>query len=621
MRIAYKNDTIEKSLTVVKAVSSVLVVASFVILFGFEKPIIPLSILFRVQLGMLGVFLIGKTVRLFNAVSKKEYIVANWFEIPMLLTLGIVVLGSRHWFGDIEPGRVRHLAVGIYLIIEVTVKVCIASVTLAASGKNPTTMLIASFVVLIITGGGLLMLPRASTTEPLSFVDALFTATSATCVTGLVVKDTGQDFTFMGQLIILVLIQLGGLGIVVSGAVFALLLGQAFSIRESVAMQDLLSARTLSRIGNMIVFIFVSTMVIEAVGAVLLYPMWDNVPGWQGDAHSRWFYSIFHSISAFCNAGFGLFNDSLIRYNRQWQVYAVVCPLIILGGLGFGVLYNLANMVGNRIQRFFKKRFNKQFTFQMEVPKRMRLQTKVVLSVSAALIVFGVLTILLFERYTGSSSAGRSPDVLGALFQSVTAHGRVQHRGHRRHDPFEQDRADDADVHRRFARFHRRWYQDRHAGGHPHDRGRHAAKTWRGRDVPSLRSPRRRRPGHHGRAAVRGGPLRHHAGVERDGGTAARKLRDARYHVRIRLGPGHRGAHHGGHSHFDNDGEDHYHCRHADWAFGPPDLVGGVDVQSENDPVQLSGRGHYRRLIPGGSAEWGFPDTRHRTGPHKESIA
>ncbi len=421
MRIAYKNDTIEKSLTVVKAVSSVLVVASFVILFGFEKPIIPLSILFRVQLGMLGVFLIGKTVRLFNAVSKKEYIVANWFEIPMLLTLGIVVLGSRHWFGDIEPGRVRHLAVGIYLIIEVTVKVCIASVTLAASGKNPTTMLIASFVVLIITGGGLLMLPRASTTEPLSFVDALFTATSATCVTGLVVKDTGQDFTFMGQLIILVLIQLGGLGIVVSGAVFALLLGQAFSIRESVAMQDLLSARTLSRIGNMIVFIFVATVVIEAVGAVLLYPMWDNVPGWRGDAHSQWFYSIFHSISAFCNAGFGLFNDSLIRYNRQWQVYAVVCPLIILGGLGFGVLYNLANMVGNRIQRFFKKRFNKQFTFQMEVPKRMRLQTKVVLSVSAALIVFGVLTILLFERYTGSSSAGRSPDVLGALFQSVTA--------------------------------------------------------------------------------------------------------------------------------------------------------------------------------------------------------
>jgi trk system potassium uptake protein TrkH len=421
MRIAYKNNRIEKTLTVIKAITSAMVVASFVTLFGFDEPFVPLPILFNIQIGMLCIFLIGKVVRFFNAVSKKEYVVANWFEIPMLIALGIVILGSGRWFSETEPGRVRHLAVGIYLIIEVTVKVCISSVSLAASGKNPTGTLIASFVVLIVAGGGLLMLPRASTAAPLSFVDALFTATSATCVTGLVVKDTGKDFTFMGQLIILILIQLGGLGIVVSGAVFALLLGQAFSIRESVAMQDLLSARTLSRIGNMIVFIFVAAVAIETAGALLLYPMWDNIPGWQGDAHFQWFCSIFHSISAFCNAGFGLFSDSLIRYNRQWQVYAVICPLIVLGGLGFGVLYNLANMAGNRIQRFFVKRFTRRYQLQMEVPKRMRLQTKVVLSVSAVLIVFGTLTILLFERYTGRSVAGRSPDVLAALFQSVTA--------------------------------------------------------------------------------------------------------------------------------------------------------------------------------------------------------
>jgi trk system potassium uptake protein TrkH len=264
------------------------------------------------------------------------------------------------------------------------------------------------------------MLPKASTGEPLSFVDALFTATSATCVTGLVVKDTGRDFTFMGQMIILVLIQLGGLGIVVFGAVFALLLGQAFSIRESVAMQDVLSAQTLSRIGNMIVFIFVGTVAIEAVGAVLLYPMWDNVPAGPTDVHFRWFCSIFHSISAFCNAGFGLFDDSLIRYNGQWQVYAVVAPLIILGGLGFGVLYNLADIAANRIQRFFKRLFYKQYRLQMEFPRRMRLQTKIVLSVSGLLIVLGTVMILLFEQYAGSRLDAK-PDILGALFQSVTA--------------------------------------------------------------------------------------------------------------------------------------------------------------------------------------------------------
>lgn len=421
MRITYKNNKIERTVTIVKAVTSAMIVASFVILFGFEKPFVPLPILLQIQIGLLCIVLIGKTVRFFNAVSKKEYLAVNWFEIPMLLALAIAVLGSGRWFSETAPDRVRHLAVGIYLIVEVTVKVCITSVGLAATGKNPTKILIASFVVLILTGGGLLMLPKASTAESLSLVDAMFTATSATCVTGLVVKDTGRDFTFMGQLIILVLIQLGGLGIMVSGAVFALLLGQAFSVRESVAMQDLLSAQTLSRIGNMILFIFVATVIIEAVGAVVLYPMWDNIPGWEGDAHSQWFCSIFHSISAFCNAGFGLFSDSLIRYNRQWQTYVVVCPLIVLGGLGFGVLYNLANMAGNRFLRFFKKRFHKQYKLQMELPKRMRLQTKVALTVSAALIVFGILTILLFERYTGRSSAGKSPDALGALFQSVTA--------------------------------------------------------------------------------------------------------------------------------------------------------------------------------------------------------
>jgi trk system potassium uptake protein TrkH len=178
MKIAYQNNTLEKVLTGVKAVTSVMVVASFVILFGFEHPLVPVPILFKIQIGMLCIFLAGKLTRFLNAQSRKEYLLANWFEIPMLLVLGIVILGSGRWFGQTEPGRVRHLAVGIYLIIEVTTKVCTASVSLAASGKNPTRTLIASFVVLIVTGAGLLMLPRASTGEPLRFVDALFTGTS-----------------------------------------------------------------------------------------------------------------------------------------------------------------------------------------------------------------------------------------------------------------------------------------------------------------------------------------------------------------------------------------------------------------------------------------------------------
>jgi len=208
---------------------------------------------------------------------------------------------------------------------------------------------------------------------------------------------------------------------VIFGAVFALLLGQALSLRESVAMQDLLSTQTISRLGKMIAFIFVGTVAIEAVGAVAMFGMWDDVPDMVSSAHEQWFCSIFHSISAFCNAGFSLFSDSFTAYSSSWGVFLVVCPLIILGGLGFGVLYDIGNILADRVKRFLKKTFNKQYRFSMEAPKRMRLQTKIVFWVSAGLIVLGAVAILLFERYAAGDSCARRTDVLGALFQSVTA--------------------------------------------------------------------------------------------------------------------------------------------------------------------------------------------------------
>jgi len=419
MQIIYKNKPLERVLIGANALTAAVVVASFVMLFGFDEPLIRAWILYTVQVALLCAFVAEKVIRMFNAVSKAEFWRANWFEIPLLLMLGFTVIGAGRWFAPTkaESTEVRHFAVGLYLVVQVIAKLCKTSVDLAASGKSPTRTLIASFLVLIFSGAGLLMLPAASADgkDSLSFVDALFTATSGTCVTGLIVKDTGQDFSMMGQMVILALIQLGGLGIVVFGAVFAMLLGQAFSLRESVAMQDLLSARTISRIGNMIAFVFVSTILIEAVGAVSLSGMW------AGDVQNKWFCSIFHAVSAFCNAGFSLYSNSFVDYNRSWQVCSVICPLIILGGLGFSVLYDLVNIAADRIKRFFKKWFNKQYRFSMEAPKRMRLQTKIVLSVSASLIVLGALAILLFERYASGPGNPTENTITNALFQSITA--------------------------------------------------------------------------------------------------------------------------------------------------------------------------------------------------------
>jgi trk system potassium uptake protein TrkH len=243
MRVSYQNKRLEKATVIVNTLTSLLVAVSFALLFGFDEPYIPAPILYVTQAVLLCIFVAEKVVRFFNARLKSEYLRVFWFQIPLLAALILFLVGAGRWFAEDEPAVIRYAVVGIYLVTQVVIKVCRSVVNLAATGRNPTTTLILSFVVLIVTGAILLSLPKS--TPPgagsIGLVNALFTSTSATCVTGLIVKDTGTDFSLMGQVVILSLIQLGGLGIVVFGAVFALLLGQALTVRESVAMQDLLS--------------------------------------------------------------------------------------------------------------------------------------------------------------------------------------------------------------------------------------------------------------------------------------------------------------------------------------------------------------------------------------------
>ncbi len=415
MRISYKKAGLERLLISLNVMAGAVVMATFVALFGFYHPLADPGLLYGVQVGLLCFFVGEKILRAVNAVSLWEYWRANWFEIPLLVIPLLVALGAE------AEGRWR-FPMGVYLVLQVVSKACRSIVHLLALGKNPMRVFVASFLLLVVAGAGALCLPRATVShDNITVVDALFTSTSAACVTGLTVKNTGQDFTVMGQIVILLLIQLGGLGIVLFGAVFALLFGQAFSIRESVAMQDLLSASTLDRITRLIAFVFASTMAIEAIGAVVLVGMWPKDPNWSGSGPQAWFFSIFHSVSAFCNAGLSLFKDNLVAYRRSWQVYAVICPLIILGGLGFGVLYNLWDVAVHRIRRTAKRIFSPNCRFTLAPVRSLALQTKIAISVSAILIILGTLGILVLERYTVTVGLGAARSLPDAFFQSVTA--------------------------------------------------------------------------------------------------------------------------------------------------------------------------------------------------------
>ncbi|MBN1787999.1 MAG: hypothetical protein JW806_06350 [Sedimentisphaerales bacterium] len=405
MNILYRNRTLERLLIAVNAMVTVVVIATALAQFGFYEHILSDALVYAILISATLLFIAEKIIRFFNARSKKDFLKAFWFEF------GFIAVFLSLWYSS---GLL--LAISIYLLLQIIAKVCRTVVNLAASGKSPAITFIGSFVILILIGTVFLMLPKCRTAQPISLVDAMFTATSATCVTGLIVKDTGTDFSTAGQTVILCLIQLGGLGIVIFGAVFALFFGQALNVRQAAAMQDLLSTQTVSKIANIIGFIFITTITIEAVGAVSLYHMWDANSPLPAHISNQWFCTIFHSISAFCNAGFSLFSSSFIKYSSDWRIYSVVCPLIILGGLGFGVLHNLTTVFAGKTRYFFHKAFwpNKPY---LSTNARIHLQTKIVLTVTVILITAGLVGMLIIQNNTGSGHIGFA----NALFQSVTA--------------------------------------------------------------------------------------------------------------------------------------------------------------------------------------------------------
>ncbi len=266
------------------------------------------------------------------------------------------------------------------------------------SRPNSPTIIALSFLIVILLGTILLSLPIASRHQRLNIVDALFTATSATCVTGLVVVDTGRHFTLFGQLVILVLLQVGGLGIMTFSIFFTVLMGKRISMADKLVMQDALHYFELENVGRLIKRILLVTLSIELLGSIPLFLSWRLNLGVGKAAY----YALFHSVSAFCNAGFSLFSDSMIPFQHNIMVNLGMISLIILGGLGFVVLMD--------ITRFFLLKLKNK-------PCRLSLQSKVVLSTSIGLVVAGTGLLWLLEQ----NSSLVKVTFLSCLFQSVTA--------------------------------------------------------------------------------------------------------------------------------------------------------------------------------------------------------
>ncbi|MFC0470487.1 TrkH family potassium uptake protein [Halalkalibacter kiskunsagensis] len=201
---------------------------------------------------------------------------------------------------------------------------------------SPPQILALSFFIAIVVGTLLLKLPIA-TTEPIRWLDALFTATSATTVTGLVVLDTGLDFTVFGQVVIMILIQIGGLGLMTFAVLIVVVLGKKIGLKERMLVQEAFNQTSIGGVIRLVKILFVFAIVMEVIAVILLSLRWVPEYGWAFGIYT----SIFHAISAFNNAGFSLWSDSLMGYVGDPAVNILITLLFITGGIGFTVLSDL----------------------------------------------------------------------------------------------------------------------------------------------------------------------------------------------------------------------------------------------------------------------------------------
>ncbi|KZE83523.1 ATP synthase subunit J [Paenibacillus elgii] len=269
---------------------------------------------------------------------------------------------------------------------------------------TPPQILVIGFAAIILLGATLLSLPISSASgQPTLFIDALFTATSATCVTGLVVVDTGSHYSMFGQIVIISLIQVGGLGFMTMSTLFAFVLRKRISLKERLILQEAMNQGSMEGIVRLIRRVLVYSLTIEFVAAVIFSIRWSFDLGIAKGIY----FGIFHAISFFNNAGFDLFGSviapftSLTTYADDWIVNIVSMGLIILGGIGFVVMSDVVD---------YKKH------------KRLSLHSKVVLSATGLLIMVGAIVIFIFE-FTNQKTLGSlnwSGKILASFFQSVS---------------------------------------------------------------------------------------------------------------------------------------------------------------------------------------------------------
>lgn len=282
---------------------------------------------------------------------------------------------------------------------------------------NPAQLFIASFLSIILLGTLVLMLPGATHTG-ISLVDALFTSTSAVCVTGLIVVDTGSHFTVFGQSVIMILIQLGGLGIMTFASYFSYFFRGGATYENQMLLKDMTNAQKIDEVFKTFKKIILISFLIEGIGAVLIYFSINNPDGYTFS--EQVFFSLFHTVSGFCNAGFSTLPDSLYTeiFRFNYSLHLIIAFLFIVGGLGFPIVFNLVKYIRYLFVNWVLKLLAVSKT--KYIPWVLNINSRIVLITSLILTVFGTVLFYIIEYNNTLSEHSGIGKLVTAFFGAVT---------------------------------------------------------------------------------------------------------------------------------------------------------------------------------------------------------
>ncbi len=401
----------QKYLSGMTILAGIAALVSLLAQYGFYLKPSALQFFRHVDLGIAMIFVLSYFLRILLSSDKWETVRSSPFEALLLIifVISLIAGGIIRWqflSSDLAMTyiKVYYIVIQAYILLNMFITLTKSREQWLFISLHPSRVFLFSFFIVILIGVGLLKLPRA-TYNSISLVDAIFVSTSAVCVTGLTPVNVVDTFTPVGQWVILLLFQIGGLGIVTLTSFIALLFQEkgSFRLKDQVVLMEVLDDNNLNKLGEMLRSIIKLTLLFELIGAVILWARWGNFGLSPG---GRVFTAVFHSVSAYCNAGFSNLQYGLesVGYNRDPVTMVTVMILIIIGGLGF---YTLKDILLER-------------KFKTDNKHRFRLQTRMILGISGLLILVGAIFITATQWHAWEDMPGWLR-VMNGLFTSVTS--------------------------------------------------------------------------------------------------------------------------------------------------------------------------------------------------------